>query len=83
MFEISIEVGFHCEWFVSWLSVSGCEAFSEDVSALVMLVFESAFSQDLVNVLGFNDLSFVSIEIFPNGVVFGGSRVYTDDLTNE
>ena len=73
MFEISIEVGFHCEWFVSWLSVCGCEAFSEDVSALVMLVFESAFSEDLVNVMNLNDLSFVCSEIFPNGVMFGGS----------
>ena len=66
MFEISIEVGFNSEWFVSWLSVIGCEAFSEDVSALVMLVFQAAPPQDLVNVMNLNDLSFVCSEIFPN-----------------
>ena len=83
MFEVGIEVLFNREGFVSGLCVVGSEAFGEDVGALVMLVFEAALSEDLVNVMNLNDFISVFLEVIPNGVVFWGSGVDADDFSNE
>ena len=85
MSEISVEVFFNSERAMCFggRRVVGCEAFSKDMGTLVMFVFESALSEDCVNVLHLNNFISMFLEVFPNGVVFGGSRVYTDDLTNE
>ena len=48
-----------------------------------MLVFESAFSEDIVNVFNFDDLRFVGSEECPDGVVFWRAGMDTDDFTNE
>ena len=59
MFEVGIEVLFNSEGVVCGFCVVGCEAFSEDMGALVMFVFESALSEDLVDVFNLDDVRFV------------------------
>ena len=48
-----------------------------------MLMLEAAFSEDLVNILNVDDFVSMFLEVSPDGVVFGGSGVDTDDFTNE
>ena len=86
MFEVSIEVFFDDQrvmLFSHRRGILSCEAFSESVSALVVFVFEAAFPEDFVNIPRVNDEFSVLFEEFPNGVVFRGSGVYTDDFTDK
>ena len=48
-----------------------------------MFVFETALSEDLVDVFNFDDVVSMFLEVPPNGVVFWGSGVNTDYFTNE
>ena len=48
-----------------------------------MLMLEAALSEDLVNILNVDDFVSMFLEVSPDGVVFGGSGVDTDDFTNE
>ena len=86
MFEVSIEVFFDDQrvmLFSHRRGILSCEAFSESVSALVVFVFEAAFPEDFVNIPRVNDEFSVLFEEFPNGVVFRGSGVYTDDFSDK
>ena len=48
-----------------------------------MFVLEFTFSEERVDVLNGMDFVFTCFEVFPNGVVSRGSRVITNDFTNE
>ena len=74
---------FNCERSVSGLCVVRCEAFCEDVSALVMLVFEATFPEDFVDVFNFYDLGFVRSKVIPYWIVFRRPGVDPDDFPNE
>ena len=70
MSEVGIEVFFNEQRAVRRSFVMSCETFSEDVSTLVMLMFESTFPEDFVNIGNLNDFMFVVFEVGPNGIVF-------------
>ena len=81
--KVSIEVFFNSQRVVRRLFVIGSEAFSKDMCTLVMLMFESTFSEDFVYIFDLVYTVFFAREVIPNGIMFRGSGVNADDFTNE
>ena len=58
---------------VCWFNVIFSETLSENVSTLVVFMFESTFAENFVNISNICDVVSVLFETFPNGVMFRGA----------
>ena len=60
-------------WMVCGCFVMSSETLSENVSTLVVFMFESTFTENFVNISNICDVVSVLFETFPNGVMFRGA----------
>ena len=81
--KVGIEMFFDKSGRVCWFNVICSETLSENVSTLVVFMFESTFAENFVNLSNICDVVSVLFETFPNGVMFRGTRVNTDDFTDK